>query len=251
MTGPVTRIVVCPGIRRIYRVTWDGRLDNRADIARRARLSLSSQTADAALVVAAYAAAGPAILPELMGEFAFVLYDAESSALPRPLDLRGPPALLHVHDVHGNAAHARGVRQADRRVRTGARYNHVGDYVSAEMLRRNRQLPAPWGEAMNSDTRWRADGSINTLLAPSANLATESRATPVYVPDSLGRPAVVFAGTPYASHAPAAPRGYVVGANPSPTIPVVSGVLADLRRAAHAERKAVIRRRERGGQCSE
>ncbi len=68
-----------------YRLTWDGRLDNRADIARRARLSRSpaqlSQTADAALVLAAYAAVGPSILSELVGEFAFTLYDTRTREL--------------------------------------------------------------------------------------------------------------------------------------------------------------------------
>ncbi len=68
-----------------YRLTWDGRLDNRDAIARRARLALSPQTAshtaDAALVLAAYAAVGPAIVPELVGEFALALSDTGTHTL--------------------------------------------------------------------------------------------------------------------------------------------------------------------------
>ncbi len=100
---------------------------------------------------------------------------------------------------------------------------HVLDYQSPEMLRRNRQLPPPYDNAINGGVWFTEDGVVNTVLAPSTSLVTESR----YIPDALlwedGR--LHTNDTLVRSPAPA---GYQIGANPSPTIPVVSGILADL-----------------------
>jgi hypothetical protein len=100
---------------------------------------------------------------------------------------------------------------------------HVLDYQSPEMLRRNRQLPPPYREAINGGVWFVADGLVNTVLAPSASLVTQSRYMPVAVPWEDGRLHVVDIVVE-----PPAPAGYGIGANPSPTIPVVSGILADL-----------------------
>lgn len=101
----------------------------------------------------------------------------------------------------------------------------VLDYVSADAIRRNRQLAPPYTEAMNSFTWWRSDGAINTVLAPSTSLALQSRVVPFEPTDSLGR---LVTGDPAHRFGPPAPWGYVIGANPSPTIPIVSGVLASV-----------------------
>jgi hypothetical protein len=107
---------------------------------------------------------------------------------------------------------------------------HVQDYQSAEMLKRNRQLPPPYGEAINSHVWFTSDGLVNTILAPSASLGTQSRYMPFAIPREDGRLHMtdIMVGSP-------APAGYMIGANPSPTIPIVSGVLADLMSEAQRE----------------
>jgi hypothetical protein len=107
----------------------------------------------------------------------------------------------------------------------------VDDFAGAEMLRRNRQLPPPYLDTINGGILGRPDGLVNTVLAPSANLETESRYHPLDIPWPDGR-----------KHSfddkdfdPPAPDGYVIGDNNSPTIPVVSGVLADLISEARRE----------------
>ena len=99
------------------------------------------------------------------------------------------------------------------------------------MLKRNCQLPPPYLDTINSFVWDLPNGLINTVLAPSANLETDSRYDPLDIlwgdgkrhsfrDDSLN---------------PSAPDGYVIGANNSPAIPVVSGVLADLVSEARRE----------------
>lgn len=114
---------------------------------------------------------------------------------------------------------------------------HVLDYQSPEMLRRNRQLPPPYAETMNGFVWFTADGLVNTVLAPSTSLVTESRYMPFAVPWEDGRLHVSEL-----TAEPSAPAGYGIGANPSPTIPVVSGILADLvseARRTHVRYSAV------------
>jgi hypothetical protein len=98
----------------------------------------------------------------------------------------------------------------------------VEDYQSPEMLRRNTQLPPPYYEAMSSSVWFVEDGLVNTVLAPSASLGTQSRYMAIVVPGKDGR--LYIGSRPW----PPAPAGYWIGANPSPTIPIVSGILADL-----------------------
>jgi Subtilase family len=105
----------------------------------------------------------------------------------------------------------------------------VFDYASAEMLRRNRQVGPPYREVINSFVQFVPSGLVNTVLAPSANIMGQSRYMPMNLPSEdgirrfMGRP-----GVP-------APVGYDIGSNNSPTIPVVSGVLADLISEAKRE----------------
>jgi hypothetical protein len=105
---------------------------------------------------------------------------------------------------------------------------HVNDYAGPEMLRRNRQLGPPYKDTINSFV-W--DGLVNVVLAPSANLETDSR----YKPQDLVFPDGLRYMWTDGKKNPPAPDGYVIGANNSPTIPVVSGLLADLISEAKRE----------------
>jgi hypothetical protein len=108
---------------------------------------------------------------------------------------------------------------------------HVMDYASSEMLRRNRQISGPYRDTINSSTLPLANGLVNLVLAPSANLVTQSRYAPIDLkwPDGKRH---AFRDDEFD---PPAPDGYSIGANPSPTIPVVSGVIADLISEAKRE----------------
>ena len=108
---------------------------------------------------------------------------------------------------------------------------HVNDYASADALKRNRQLGPPYKDTINSFVWDMTNGIMNTILAPSVNLETESRYDPLDLPAPNGRKSS-FSQTNYD---PPAPDGYVIGSNNSPTIPVVSGVLADLISEARLE----------------
>jgi hypothetical protein len=106
----------------------------------------------------------------------------------------------------------------------GVNFFHVMDYASAEMLRRNRQASPPHLDAINSFSWLKPDGLVNTILAPSASLTTVSRYLPIELQWEDGRRHTFDDN----SFDPPAPAGYGIGSNPSPTIPVISGVLADL-----------------------
>jgi hypothetical protein len=108
----------------------------------------------------------------------------------------------------------------------------VNDYVSGEMLRRNRQTSGPYEETVHdfyyTNRKW---GLVNSILAPSGQLNTESRYMPqgIVFPDGRRH---TFDDDRLDSPAPA---GYWIGANESPAVPVVSGVLADLISEARRE----------------
>src|SRR5262249_34101531 len=100
---------------------------------------------------------------------------------------------------------------------------NVMDYAGPELLRRNRQTSPPYVEYINGGVFFCPDGLVNTIAAPSAQLGTESR----YLPYDF----VSEDGKRYNDKGKLqafAPPGYSIGANPSPTIPVVSGVLAGI-----------------------
>jgi hypothetical protein len=110
----------------------------------------------------------------------------------------------------------------------------VNDYVNAEMLRRNRQTLGPYEEAVHDFYYASRDWSlVNGVLAPSAQLNTQSRFSPVSseFPDGKRHDYID------SQFGPPAPAGYYIGDNESPTIPVVAGVIADL--IAEAKREHV------------
>jgi asparagine synthase (glutamine-hydrolysing) len=80
----------------------DVRLDNRADVARLAGLAPAHDGSDLELVLAALDAAGEACVPRLLGDFAFVAWDARAQKLlavrdafgVKPLYQRAGPGLL-------------------------------------------------------------------------------------------------------------------------------------------------------------
>src|SRR5262249_52983635 len=106
----------------------------------------------------------------------------------------------------------------------GTNFFHVMDYSSAGMLRRNRQASPPHLEAINSFVWFKPGGLINTILAPSASLVTMSRYIPLELQWKEGRRHTNEANL----FDRPAPAGYGLGSNPSPTIPIIMGVLADL-----------------------
>lgn len=57
-----------------YLMTWDGRLDNRSEVAARVGLQGTVALSDAELVLKAYAAVGEPILGDVIGEFALVMW---------------------------------------------------------------------------------------------------------------------------------------------------------------------------------
>jgi hypothetical protein len=99
---------------------------------------------------------------------------------------------------------------------------NVMDYAGPEMLRRNRQTSPPYVDYINGDVFFSPDGLVNTIAAPSAQLGTESRYVPYQFVSEDGKR---YDGEKLQAFAP---PGYSIGANPSPTIPVVSGIVADL-----------------------
>lgn len=101
----------------------------------------------------------------------------------------------------------------------------VDDYVSGEMLRRDRQTSGPYVDAIHVYYGARRNFPlVNSVLAPSAQLSTESR----YIPEGLIFPDGRRHTFVDRQLDPPAPAGYWIGDNESPTIPVVSGVFADL-----------------------
>src|SRR5689334_7929680 len=62
-------------------LTWDGRLDNRKEIADRAGLQGYEDLPDAAIVLRSYNAVGESLLARFVGEFALSLWDGRNGQL--------------------------------------------------------------------------------------------------------------------------------------------------------------------------
>lgn len=81
----------------------DVRLDNRAEVARHARevMEVPDSLPDLAVALGAYAARGEACIPELLGDFAFVIWDERTRELVAARDAFGVRALFHARRGEG------------------------------------------------------------------------------------------------------------------------------------------------------
>jgi asparagine synthase (glutamine-hydrolysing) len=78
-------------------VVLDGRLDNRAELARALGVKESSAS-DAGLVAGAYARWGESLVDRLLGDFAFIVWDARRRALVCARDVVGARPLYYAED---------------------------------------------------------------------------------------------------------------------------------------------------------
>lgn len=74
---------------------WDGRLDNREDLVKTLRNYLRDDHTDVALVLAAYVKWGIDFLPQIIGDFAFSLWDPQAQSLLLARDAIGPRTLYY------------------------------------------------------------------------------------------------------------------------------------------------------------
>jgi asparagine synthase (glutamine-hydrolysing) len=77
-------------------ITFDGRLDQRANVARRAGLPESTTVSDVTLALIAYEQAGLNSFEQLMGEYACVLWDARRGSLFMARSLCGTRPLYYI-----------------------------------------------------------------------------------------------------------------------------------------------------------
>lgn len=82
-------------------VTFDGRLDNRADLVSLLRPGLCDERSDAAVVIAAYAMWGLAAFERLIGDWALSLWDGRQQRLLLARDYSGVRPLYYEHTVRG------------------------------------------------------------------------------------------------------------------------------------------------------
>jgi asparagine synthase (glutamine-hydrolysing) len=81
-----------------YSLTWDGRLDNREQIARRAGLTNIRVLSDPMIVLHAYRALGEGVLADLVGEFAFTIWCKRTRTLKFARSTCGARTLYYVLD---------------------------------------------------------------------------------------------------------------------------------------------------------
>jgi asparagine synthase (glutamine-hydrolysing) len=81
-----------------HMLTFDGRLDNREDIASRVGMKAGRNLPDPVLISKAYAQYGDSIFPELMGEFALVLWRSDTRQLTFVRSVDGARPLYYVLD---------------------------------------------------------------------------------------------------------------------------------------------------------
>jgi asparagine synthase (glutamine-hydrolysing) len=79
-----------------YRVTWDGRLDNREEMAKLAGLNDIATVPDPLIVLRAYEARGPDVLSRLIGEFALTLWCCRTQSLEFARSTCGARTLYYV-----------------------------------------------------------------------------------------------------------------------------------------------------------
>lgn len=82
---------------------WDGRLDNREDLVRELRETLTGDATDLAMVAAAYEAWGTTCFAKLIGDWAFSVWDPRSRSLILAKDPIGTKHLYYSSDKAGVA----------------------------------------------------------------------------------------------------------------------------------------------------
>lgn len=90
---PVERQPFCLTTGQV--LTWDGRLDNREDLARELSGSARSFDSDLAIVAASVGRWGPACLPKLVGDWALSLWDPGEHELLLAKDFLGTRSLFY------------------------------------------------------------------------------------------------------------------------------------------------------------
>ncbi|HEX2076179.1 MAG TPA: asparagine synthase-related protein [Longimicrobium sp.] len=87
----------------------DVRLDNRAEVARRARevMDVTDSVPDLALVLGAFAARGETCIPELLGDFGMVIWDERTREMLAARDAFGVRALFHARRAEGTVIGSR------------------------------------------------------------------------------------------------------------------------------------------------
>src|SRR5215467_317097 len=82
-------------------LTWDGRLDNREDLARELAGSVRSSDSDVSIVGAAFVRWGLACLPKLVGDWALSIWDSRKHELVLAKDFLGTrPLFYSVEETH-------------------------------------------------------------------------------------------------------------------------------------------------------
>jgi asparagine synthase (glutamine-hydrolysing) len=76
-------------------ITWDGRLDNRAELIRHMREVLTTSSTDVSIVAAAYEEWGTECFARLIGDWALSIWDAHSRSLTLAKDLVGTRHLYY------------------------------------------------------------------------------------------------------------------------------------------------------------
>lgn len=85
-----------PVMRNSYILTWDGRLDNREEIAARAGLNHIEAMSDASIILSAYSDLDNAVLADLVGEFALCLWCERTRSLCFARSICGTRPLYYV-----------------------------------------------------------------------------------------------------------------------------------------------------------
>jgi asparagine synthase (glutamine-hydrolysing) len=112
-TGPAQAIDEQPLFDRLSStaLVFDGRLDNRSDLARDVGLRDDDSVSDAVLVLAAYRRWAGDMLPRMLGDFALALWDGRERRLTLARDPRGVRALSYGVTAGGCVAFATEPRQ--------------------------------------------------------------------------------------------------------------------------------------------
>src|SRR5579872_1364683 len=76
-------------------LTWDGRLDNRQELIRQANAGLDPESADAAIVAAAFDLWGPRSFPLLIGDWALSVFHPQHRSLVLAKDVMGTRHLFY------------------------------------------------------------------------------------------------------------------------------------------------------------